>query len=92
MPPGAMACSRVRTTESEPGSQPAAGNLALLSHVEDGVEVTHLEALVFGLDAAFHHAFAESTHGRHGVVENLVAEVAGTAVKGCHFGQRGCVS
>ena len=33
----------------------SARGLTLLGHVEDGVEVTHLEALVFGLDAAFLH-------------------------------------
>ena len=67
------------------------GNFTLAGHVQDGVEVTHLEALVFGLDATLNHALAEGTHGGHRVVKDFVAEVAGTAVERCHLGQRGRV-
>ena len=63
------------------------GSLALARHLEDGVEVTHLKALILGLDATLHHALAKGTHRGHGVVENLVAKVAGTAVEGSHLGK-----
>ena len=50
--------------------------------------MTHLEALVLGLDTLLDHAFAEGAHGGHSVVEDIVAEVAGTAVEGSHLGHR----
>ena len=51
-----------------------------------GLEVAHLEAFIFGLDALFDHTLAEGTHSGHSVVEDVVAEIAGTAVEGGHFG------
>ena len=50
--------------------------------------MTHLEALVLGLDATLDHTLAKSTHRRHRVVENLVAEVAGTTVQSGHLRNR----
>ena len=50
--------------------------------------MSHFEALVFGLYAVFDHALAEGAHGGHGVIEYFVAEVAGAAVKRCHFGEQ----
>ena len=50
--------------------------------------MAQLEALVLGLDAVFQHTLAESAHGGHGVVEHLVAEVAGAAVQRGHLGEQ----
>ena len=67
----------------------SSGHLAFASHGQNGVQVAHLKALILRLDATLHHALAKSTHGRHGVVENLVAEVASTTVQRGHF-RHGC--
>ncbi len=53
--------------------------------------MTHLEALVFGLYTLLNHAFAEGAHGGHRIVEDIVAEVAGTAVEGGHLRHGGGV-
>ena len=63
-------------------------HLTLLGHAKDGVDVAQLEALVLGLDVVLQHALAESAHGGHGVVEHLVAEVAGAAVQSGHLGEQ----
>ena len=76
-----------RHTEDEIELHGIARYLAFLGHAEDGFEVTHLKALIFGFDTALEHAFAKGTHGGHGVVENLVAKIAGAAVKRGHLGQ-----
>ena len=73
------------------GDAEGAGHLAFAGHVDDGLQVAHLEAFVFGLDAFLDHALAEGAHGGHGVVEDVVAEVAGAAVQRGHLGHRGGV-
>ena len=50
--------------------------------------MAQLEALILGLDVVLQHALAEGAHGGHGVVEDLVAEVAGAAVEGGHLGEQ----
>ena len=57
-------------------------------HAEDGVDVAELEALILGLDAVFDHALAEGAHGGHGIVEDLITEVAGAAVQSGHLGEQ----
>ena len=65
-----------------------AGDLALLRHVENGVEMPDLEALVFGLDMVLDHALAERAHRGHRVFKDLVAEIAGAAVERRHLGEQ----
>ena len=50
--------------------------------------MTHFKALILGLYAVFYHALAERAHGGHGVIEYLVAKVAGAAVKRSHLGEQ----
>ena len=52
--------------------------------------MTHLKALIFRFDVAFHHAFAEGAHHGHSVFKHVIAEVAGAAVERCHFGIQLC--
>ncbi len=47
--------------------------------------MAHLEAFIFGLYSAFHHALAEIAHHGHGVLEHLIAEIAGATVESGHF-------
>ena len=64
------------------------GNQALISHVHDGIQMTDFKALVLGLDVVFQHTLTESAHGGHIVDEDVVTEVAGTAVQSGHFGHQ----
>ena len=59
---------------------------------EDCIEMTHFKALVFRLDAAFNHPLSESAHCRHCVIENLITEVACSAVECRHLRKRVCIS
>ncbi len=47
--------------------------------------MTHFKAFILRLDAVFDHALAERAHRGHGVVKDLIAEIAGAAVKRGHL-------